>query len=44
MAENTLLGKASVVVRLIVAAAVAGALVAGIALPAVGALGTIVRD
>src|SRR5215469_11341652 len=44
MAENTFLGKASVVVRLIVAAAVGGALVAGIALPAVGALGTIVRD
>ncbi|MBO0814118.1 MAG: penicillin-binding protein, partial [Actinobacteria bacterium] len=44
LAENTFLGKASVVVRLIVAAAVGGALVAGIALPAVGALGTIVRD
>ena len=44
MAENTLLGKASVVVRLIVAAAVGGALVAGLALPAVGAIGTIVRD
>jgi membrane peptidoglycan carboxypeptidase len=44
MAESELLGKASVVVRLIVAAAVGGALVAGIALPAVGALGTIVRD
>ena len=44
MAENRLLGKASVVVRLIVVAAVGGALVAGIALPAVGALGTIVRD
>jgi membrane peptidoglycan carboxypeptidase len=44
LAENTLLGKASVVVRLAVAAAVAGALVAGLSLPAVGALGTIVRD
>src|SRR6266480_2994487 len=44
IAESRFLGKASVVVRLIVAAAVGGALVAGIALPAVGALGTIVRD
>ena len=44
IADNKLLGKASVVVRLIVAAAIGGALVAGIALPAVGALGTIVRD
>jgi len=44
IADNKLLGKASVVVRLIVAAVVGGALVAGIALPAVGALGTIVRD
>ena len=44
MAENTFLGKASVVVRLIVASAIGGALVAGIALPAVGAIGTIVRN
>src|SRR5690349_18632491 len=44
MAESTLLGKASVVVRLAVAAAVGGALVAGISLPAVGAIGTIVRN
>ena len=44
MAENTFLGKASVVVRLLVASAVAGALVAGISLPAVGAIGTIVRN
>jgi membrane peptidoglycan carboxypeptidase len=44
MAENTFLGKASVVVRLAVASAVGGALVAGIALPAVGAIGTVVRD
>ena len=44
MAENTFLGKASVVVRLVVASAVAGALVAGISLPAVGAIGTIVRN
>jgi membrane peptidoglycan carboxypeptidase len=44
MAENTWLGKASVVVRLAVASAVGGALVAGISLPAVGAIGTIVRN
>jgi membrane peptidoglycan carboxypeptidase len=44
MAENTLLGKAGVVVRLVVASAVGGALVAGISLPAVGAIGTIVRN
>jgi membrane peptidoglycan carboxypeptidase len=44
MAENTFLGKASVVVRLLVASAVGGALVAGISLPAVGAIGTIVRN
>ena len=42
MAESKLLGKASVVVRLAVAAAVGGALVAGISLPAVGAIGTFV--
>src|SRR5712691_1466376 len=44
MAESKLLGNASVVVRLAVAAAVGGALVAGISLPAVGAIGTIVRN
>jgi membrane peptidoglycan carboxypeptidase len=44
LAENTFLGKASVVVRLAVASVVGGALVAGIALPAVGAIGTIVRN
>jgi membrane peptidoglycan carboxypeptidase len=44
MAESKLLGKASVVVRLAVAAGVGGALVAGIALPAVGAIGTVVRN
>jgi membrane peptidoglycan carboxypeptidase len=44
MAENTFLGKASVVVRLVVASAVGGALVAGLSLPAVGAIGTIVRN
>src|SRR6516164_5334436 len=42
--ESKLVGEPSVLHRLIVAAAVGGALVAGIALPAVGALGTIVRD
>jgi len=36
--------KASVVVRLLVAAVVGGALVAGLSLPAVGALGTVVRN
>jgi membrane peptidoglycan carboxypeptidase len=44
MAESKLLGKASVVVRLVVASAVGGALVAGITLPAVGAIGTVVRN
>src|SRR5262249_61312912 len=44
MAENTFLGKASVVVGLIVASAIGGARVAGIGLPAVGAIGTIVRN
>ena len=44
MAESKLLVKASVVVRLVVAAVVGGALVAGISLPAVGAIGTIVRN
>jgi membrane peptidoglycan carboxypeptidase len=44
LAENKLLGTASVVVRLAVAAAVGGALVAGISLPAVGAIGTLVRN
>ncbi len=44
MAESRFLGKVSVVARLAIASAVGGALVAGIALPAVGALGTIIRD
>ncbi len=44
LAENKVLFKASVVVRLLVAAAVAGALVAGLSLPAVGAFGTAVRN
>ena len=39
-----MLFKASVVVRLLVAAVVGGALVAGLSLPAVGALGTVVRN
>jgi len=38
MAESRFLGKVSVVARLAIASAVGGALVAGIALPAVGAL------
>src|SRR6516164_8342380 len=42
--ESKLVGEPSVLHRLIVAAAVGGGLVAGIALPDVGALGTIVRD
>jgi membrane peptidoglycan carboxypeptidase len=44
LAENKVLVKASVVVRLLVAAVVGGALVAGLSLPAVGALGTVVRN
>ncbi len=44
MAENKVLFKAGVVVRLLVAAVVGGALVAGLSLPAVGALGTVVRN
>ena len=39
-----MLFKASVVVRLLVAAVIGGALVAGLSLPAVGALGTVVRN
>jgi membrane peptidoglycan carboxypeptidase len=44
LAENKVLVKASVVVRLLVAAVVGGALVAGLSLPAVGALGTVIRN
>jgi membrane peptidoglycan carboxypeptidase len=44
LAQNKVLFKASVVVRLLVAAVVGGALVAGLSLPAVGALGTVVRN
>jgi membrane peptidoglycan carboxypeptidase len=44
LTQNRVLVKASVVVRLLLAAVVAGALVAGLSLPAVGALGTIVRN
>jgi membrane peptidoglycan carboxypeptidase len=44
LAENRVLVKASVVVRLLLAAVVGGALVAGIALPAVGAIGTVIRN
>jgi membrane peptidoglycan carboxypeptidase len=44
IAQNKVLFKASVVLRLLVAAVVGGALVAGLSLPAVGALGTVVRN
>ena len=42
--QSKVLFKASVVVRLLVAAVVGGALVAGLSLPAVGALGTVIRN
>jgi len=42
--ESKVLGKLSVVVRLIVVSVLGGALVAGIALPAVGAMGTLIRN
>ena len=44
LAENSFLGKAGTAVWLVVVAVAGGALVAGLALPAVGALGTIVRN
>jgi membrane peptidoglycan carboxypeptidase len=42
--ENKFLNVISVVTRLAVASAVGGALVAGVALPAVGGLGTVIRN
>src|SRR5262249_60839138 len=44
MSQHKFLGGASVVTRLLVAAAIAGALIAGVALPAVGGIGTMIRN
>src|SRR5215471_14378540 len=44
MSQHKFLFRANVVTRLLVAAAIAGALVAGIALPAVGGIGTMIRN
>ena len=44
MRISAFLGKLSVVTRLAIASALGGALVAGVALPVVGALGTVVRN
>jgi membrane peptidoglycan carboxypeptidase len=44
MSQHKVLNSASVVTRLAIASAVGGALVAGVALPVVGGLGTVVRN
>ncbi len=44
MSQHKFLGNVSVVTRLVIASAVGGALVAGIALPTVGMIGTVIRN
>ena len=44
LSQHKFLDKASVVTRLLIASAVGGALLAGVALPAVGGIGTVIRN